>query len=115
MRLQSIGSVSLSGLISFTYKQGLLQYKESVEYWKKAIAALPAENLTAPERRQKEQYTMEMKAALERAALMDKNFIVMGPEYTGRLPWDRVKAMEADMQADLPASARSSVRAVHNN
>lgn len=92
-------------------KQSLLEYKESAEYWRKALATFPSENLSPAEQKQKKNCESELKTALQRAVLADQEkIIVMPPHVKGEMPWDRCKAMEAKLLAGLPDSANSSVR-----
>ena len=90
--------------------QGLLEYKESAEYWRKALATFPSEGLTATEQKQKLNCELELKTALQRATLSDEEkLIVMPPHVKGEMPWYRAKALEARLQAGLPDIATSSV------
>ena len=91
-------------------RQGLLEYKESAECWRKALATFPSDGLTPAEQKQKQSCELELKTALQRAALTDRErVLVMPPHAKGEMPWDRAKALEAKLQAALPELANSSV------
>ena len=91
-------------------QQGLLEYRESAECWRQALATFPSENLTPTEQQQKQHCEYELETALNRVSLAEEAKLVpMGREFLGMMPWDRVKAMEAELQAGLPGSAKSSV------
>lgn len=67
-------------------------------------------NLTPAEQQQKQHCEGELRDALLRADLTDTaNVVTLSREYNGLLPWDRAKALEAELEASLPDSAASSV------
>ena len=88
--------------------QGLEDVDQAVEAWKRALGALPVENLTAAEQRQKEQYSSQLteaKAKLEAVKATRKlpdGVIVEGNvsslEYE-KMPWKRARAMIPDLIA----------------
>lgn len=67
-----------------------------MESWRRALACLPAENMSPSEQKQKEQYT----AALEEAESVSnsKPRAVYFKAGEKDLPWDRAAAMKEDLQ-----------------
>lgn len=51
----------------------------------------------------------ELEAALLRGIASEAQFITLSRESHGLMPWDRAKAIEAELQAGLPGTATSSV------
>ena len=91
-------------------RQGLLEYQESAECWRKALATFPSENLTQAEQQQKRHCEDELKIALSRLSLTEEDQLIpVGRELQVLMPWNRVKTMEAELKAGLPGSAMSSV------
>ncbi|TFY70073.1 hypothetical protein EVJ58_g51 [Rhodofomes roseus] len=85
---------------------GLGEYGESVKCWRKAMAALPKDNLTASDARQKKQCEDGLRTAAVNIAKA-AGLVDMG-QMRGKFPWDRVKAIENELHAGLPANAGSS-------
>ncbi|KAH9921448.1 uncharacterized protein B0H18DRAFT_880151 [Fomitopsis serialis] len=86
-----------------------LQYEKSAICWRRALAALPQRDLTAAELKQKEQCEAGEKDALTKLAKAT-GILVDGDSMKGKWPWDRVAAMEDELQAGYPKNADSSTR-----
>ncbi|KAK2462606.1 hypothetical protein APHAL10511_005339 [Amanita phalloides] len=77
--------------------------EKAVEDWKRAIATLPVENLTAAEVKQKSNYASELAAAqakvteLKASPGLPKNAVHMNA--SAQLPWHRAKAMIPELEA----------------
>ncbi|KAI0358985.1 hypothetical protein OH77DRAFT_1396325 [Trametes cingulata] len=72
--------------------QGLGKQEETVRAWKRALAVLPVENLSAAEQKQKDQYTAELAAAEAREARGPLRAAVVPMQFTeDQAPWDRAK------------------------
>ena len=93
-------------------EQSLNRPDRAVNSWKRAIAALPVENLTAAEKKQRQNYTAELAAA--QAKLVDLEANPKEPENiiktnaADRLPWNRAAALIPGLQAS--GQWNSSVR-----
>ncbi|EIN10949.1 hypothetical protein PUNSTDRAFT_133010 [Punctularia strigosozonata HHB-11173 SS5] len=76
--------------------QDRLQQAASIESWRRALASLPAENLSPSEQKQKEQYTAALKEAesFSNSTPRAVYFKAGGKD----LPWDRAAAMKEDLR-----------------
>jgi len=86
---------------------GLRKYEKSAVSWGRALSALPKENPTAAELKQKEQCEAGEKDALTKLAKAT-GILVDSDSMKGKWPWDRVAAMEDELQAGYPENAGSS-------
>ncbi|KAH9921453.1 uncharacterized protein B0H18DRAFT_1121418 [Fomitopsis serialis] len=86
---------------------GLQEYEKSAVCWRRALAALPQRDVTAAELNQKEQCEAGEKDALTKLAKAT-GILVDGDSMKGKWPWDRVAAMEDELQAGYPKNADSS-------
>lgn len=89
------------------HTQRLQQSEECIKSWEQAIKALPEKNLTPAERKQKEQYEGELKAA------KGNKPIVYKASDAGEMPWVRALALKPALAArvqagDMTAAASSA-------
>ncbi|KAH9891072.1 hypothetical protein C8Q73DRAFT_734877 [Cubamyces lactineus] len=68
---------------------GLGKSDEAISHWKRALAVLPVENLSATEQKQKEQYTADLKIAIARQAASDRHKPAQVIVKDADSPWNR--------------------------
>ena len=93
--------------------KGLRRVVEAVDAWKRALGALPVENLTAAEQKQRDEYTCELakaNAKLEGTKAHPKALEVVSREDQERLPWKKARALLPGLTASQTWD--SSVRRV---
>ena len=85
--------------------QNLSRPDEAVEAWKRAVAALPVENLTPAQEKQRATYVTELAAAEAKLADLLANpkqpdgASVVGANDQHNLPWNKAYALLPDYQA----------------
>ena len=105
---------TLEHIRNFVPKQGLNRMDLAVDAWEHALGALPTENLSPIERKQKDQYSSELAAA--RAKFEDEKAnpkrwgeaMQLGAGDVDKLPWKRAMTMIPELTASR--TWNSSVR-----
>ena len=96
--------------------QGLGNLDRAVDAWKRALGALPIENVTAAQQKQREQYSSKFEAAEAKSKSRNTNprqpegAVEIPRSDLGSLPWERAKLMIPDLMASQTWD--SSVRRV---
>ncbi|KIY51282.1 hypothetical protein FISHEDRAFT_37531 [Fistulina hepatica ATCC 64428] len=86
-----------------TAHDSLKEPHHSIKAWEKAIAALPVENLSSAEEKQKEQYTAGLKAAhtaQDALKRREKDLIILGAKDARMLPWEVAATMIPRLRAE---------------
>ncbi|KAI0793350.1 hypothetical protein C8Q75DRAFT_557045 [Abortiporus biennis] len=88
----------------------LSQDDAAIHCWRKAIATLPKQNLTAAELQQKEQYEKQLAAALRRIEDLEAHPTEAGsPVLPALAPWIRAQTLREEIRSQGPAGLNSSV------
>ncbi|KAG1733916.1 uncharacterized protein EDB91DRAFT_1148001 [Suillus paluster] len=79
-------------------RYALADWERSAEAWQKALDALPKDNLTPAEQRQKDQYTVDLNAAQARIKVVSELPLARFRASDGKLPWQVATEMLPEMR-----------------
>ncbi|THH28442.1 hypothetical protein EUX98_g5763 [Antrodiella citrinella] len=93
-------------------KKSLGNNQSCVDTWQKALQALPIENLTAAELKQKETYELELKSAKSKLHTV-QNTVLRGTSVkSGQAPWQLAIQLEDDLLSRGPDAFKSSAMVI---